>query len=66
VEKLLILVPSKLEQDRIAEILDSTDEQIARDKLQLKKLVRQKAGLMHDLLTGKRRVTALLAQAASQ
>lgn len=66
VGKLLIVVPKVGEQERITEILDTTDKQIERDKAHLKKLTHQKAGLMHDLLTGERRVTALLAQAAPQ
>lgn len=66
VGKLLIVIPKMREQERIAEILDTADRQIERDKANLKKLAHQKAGLMHDLLTGERRVTPLLAQAARQ
>jgi type I restriction enzyme S subunit len=63
VEKLLIATPKMNEQVRIAETLDATDKQIKSYKSQLKKLGHEKAGLMHDLLTGERRVTPLLAQA---
>lgn len=65
VGKLLIVVPKINEQERIAEILDTADRRIERDKANLKKLAHQKAGLMHDLLTGERRVTPLLAPAAT-
>jgi type I restriction enzyme, S subunit len=59
IENLLILLPNKAEQKRIAEILDSIDNQIAHQKRQVNKLNHQKRGLMHDLLTGKVRVTNL-------
>ncbi|MBX9895641.1 MAG: restriction endonuclease subunit S [Nitrosomonas sp.] len=65
VAKLLIVVTKMKEQERIAELLDTADKQIERDKANLRKLVHQKTGLMHDLLTGKRRTTPLLAQTAS-
>jgi len=66
VAKLIIVVPKMKEQERIAELLDAADKKIERDKASLKKLAHQKAGLMHDILTGSRRVTPLLEQAATR
>jgi type I restriction enzyme S subunit len=48
------------EQERIAAILDSAAESIKDYERQLVKLRYSKAGLMQDLLTGKKRVTPLL------
>lgn len=56
VENLLVFKPSYSEQQKIADILDEVDSQIAIDKKQVDKLRHQKTGLMHDLLTGKVRV----------
>jgi type I restriction enzyme S subunit len=66
VAKLLVFVPKMAEQERVSDLLDAADEQIERDKANLRKLTHQKSGLMHDLLTGERRVTPLLAPAATQ
>ncbi len=66
VEKLFVAIPELSEQERIAEIIDCTDKQIDKEKVQLKKLAHIKAGLMHDLLTGKRRVIPLLEQIVSK
>lgn len=46
-----ILVPPINEQRRIAEILDTIDEAIARTSSLIAKLKQMKAGLLHDLLT---------------
>lgn len=48
---LLIPVPSIEEQHRIAEILDTVDEAIARTSSLIIKLKQTKAGLLQDLLT---------------
>jgi type I restriction enzyme S subunit len=56
----LLMPRHRDEQDRIAGVLRSMDETLDRYLDGLEKLARLKAGLMHDLLTGERRVTALL------
>lgn len=58
--KLRIRAPSKSEQLKIAEILSTVDRAIEQTEALIAKQQRIKAGLMQDLLTGKRRVTALL------
>jgi len=64
IKKLAIPVPKQnSEQERIVEILDSQTRQIRELHRQLSKLAALKAGLMQDLLTGKKSVTALLAPA---
>lgn len=50
---LLIKVPPKNEQKKIAEILSSTDEKILMNTKYGEKLNRLKKGLMQDLLSGK-------------
>lgn len=52
--------PPIVEQRRIFEILMKQEEILVRLTSELAKLHRQKAGLMRDLLTGRRRITALL------
>lgn len=47
------LIPPLNEQHRIAEILSSVDELVAKQKLVFEQQVRTKRGLMDDLLTGK-------------
>ncbi len=54
------------EQSRIADTFDSLDEYIRLENDSLKKMESLKRSLMHDLLTGERRVTPFLAQAAAQ
>ena len=54
--------PQPSEKDLIAQMLDTADQRIADETAQLRKLVAQKLGLMDDLLTGRVRVTPLLAQ----
>ncbi|MDA2928403.1 restriction endonuclease subunit S [Acidobacteria bacterium AH-259-O06] len=52
------------EQKRIADILNSQQAAIAAEQCQGEKLIRLKAGLMQDLLSGKVRVTKLVDQGA--
>lgn len=56
-EKLMIKLPSRAEQDAIATILIESDKEIEIQKQKLTALQEQKKGLMQVLLTGKRRVT---------
>lgn len=51
-----------LEQKKISQTIECADENLERYALALGKLRSIKRGLMQDLLTGKRRVTALLEQ----
>jgi type I restriction enzyme, S subunit len=57
---LLILLPQKNEQERIINFLQSFEQQIENNTLDLHKTKKEKTGLMQDLLTGKVRVTELL------
>jgi type I restriction enzyme S subunit len=50
--------PNLGDQERIARVLDSIDEKIQSEESYRNKLVKMKAGLMQDLLTGKVRVAA--------
>ncbi len=65
VRKLRVLVPSEDEQNRICQLLGQVNSAWQVSVNSRDKLLLQKAGLMHDLLTGKRRVTPLLAPAAT-
>ena len=56
-EKLMIKLPSRAEQDAIATILIESDKEIEIQKQKLAAMQEQKKGLMQVLLTGKRRVT---------
>lgn len=56
IENLRVFRPPHSEQQKIVDILDGVDSQISIDKKRVDKLRRQKAGLMHDLLTGTVRV----------
>ncbi len=63
------LVPWPKDQDefdRVADCVDRTAKHRITVQFSLEKLKDLKDGLMHDLITGERRVTALLAQAATQ
>lgn len=60
VRQLLVLKPSKTEQQKIADILSAQDEKIKALETKLKKLQHLKTSLMQDLLSGKVRVTKLL------
>jgi len=55
-KNLKILIPPFQEQMKIAEILSATDERVQLLKEKKQKLERIKAGLMNDLLTGRKRV----------
>jgi type I restriction enzyme S subunit len=52
-----IPAPTTEEQKKIFNIIDTHDTRIRTEETYLNKLKRQKQGLMHDLLTGKVRVT---------
>ena len=56
IRDLRILVPSRREQERIAETLDVLDTRTKIEERSLKKLKLAKQGLMYDLLTGRVRV----------
>jgi type I restriction enzyme, S subunit len=56
IENLMVFKPKYSEQQKIVDILDGVDSQIAIDKKRVDKLRHQKAGLMYDLLTGTVRV----------
>lgn len=58
---LLVARPKKDEQDAIAERIQGTEIDMAALKTEFDKLLRLKAGLMQDLLTGRVPVTPLLA-----
>lgn len=58
VQKVLIACPKEIaEQQIIFEKIDAIDLKIFAEEDMLLKLEKQKQGLMHDLLTGKKRVT---------
>jgi type I restriction enzyme, S subunit len=52
-----IAIPDQEEQERIENSIDSVNNKIRNLKFEIKKLQKQKSGLMHDLLTGKVPVT---------
>ena len=56
VDKTLVPVPSKKEQEKIAEILSAVDEKTAVNKKLLANQTELKKGLMQDLLSGVKRV----------
>ena len=55
--QLLVVIPTISEQKRISNNLSSCSKKILSEENILKKLIKQKSGLMHDLLTGKVSVT---------
>ena len=57
---IFVFPKSKTEQQKIADILSSQDDKIAKLKDKLAKLEHLKASLMQDLLSGRVRVTKLL------
>lgn len=59
-------VPPRYELEQIECVLRSISADLVEKKLLFEKLCSLKVGLMHDLLTGERRVTSLLTQAAPQ
>lgn len=62
VSALLVALPKKAEQVRILERLASCDERLATESDKATVLREVKVGLMDDILTGRVRVTPLLAQ----
>lgn len=65
VAQLLVATPPLAEQLAVIEMLRASDHRIALEELTLNKLRQKKSGLMDDLLTGRVRVTPLLAQPAA-
>ena len=61
IKGLPVTAPKPAEQQMIADILALCDREIAQIHARVMKLRRQKAGLMHDLLTGRVPITPLLA-----
>ena len=57
-EKMVVPVPPKEEQARIAAVLNEFDDEIEQLKAELEAIRKQKKGLMQQLLTGKVRVPA--------
>jgi type I restriction enzyme, S subunit len=57
-----VAFPDTDEQQAIATRIEAADERVAAEVSTLEKLTAQKSGLMDDLLTGRVRVTPLLAQ----
>jgi type I restriction enzyme S subunit len=55
-----VFLPKKEEQDRISSALSQVSHSISVEKKYLDKLLRQKAGLMRDLLSGAVRVKGLI------
>jgi len=66
VSNLVVAIPSKTEQNQILALLAAGDAQLNSELEKLAVLRELKAGLMDDLLTGRVRVTPLLAEAAQQ
>jgi type I restriction enzyme S subunit len=60
-----IAIPAPAEQEQLAAILDSADDRILAEHVELEKLRRLKLGLVEDLLSGCVRVTNLLTEAAA-
>jgi type I restriction enzyme S subunit len=56
----VIPIPEKEEQTRVVTRLDAAEEQMDSNRKIVRKLRSLKTGLMQDLLTGRKRVTALL------
>ncbi|KFB75799.1 MAG: EcoKI restriction-modification system protein HsdS [Candidatus Accumulibacter cognatus] len=66
VRRLRVPVPPEDEQKRICQLLEQIHSAWQASAKYRDKLLLQKAGMMHDLLTAKRRVTPLLEPAAAQ
>ncbi|MDD2785991.1 MAG: restriction endonuclease subunit S [Patescibacteria group bacterium] len=60
VMKLQFVIPDKAEQKRISDTLSYLSNLINAEKVYRDKLLRQRNGLMHDLLTGVKRATSLI------
>ena len=63
IKKIPVPFPEENEQYLIAKCLDSASEKIKVEVAQRTKLIKQKAGLVHDLLTGKVKVTVNIPEA---
>lgn len=61
-----IPVPEIEEQSRIVQVFDKLDHRIQLENAKLDNMTSLRTGLMHDLLTGQRRVTPLFTQPAQQ
>lgn len=61
-ERLHIPLPDIREQERISSVLDSIDRAAQAGRTAVQKLIQQKRALLQDLLTGRRRVTALVCE----
>ena len=57
VKKMLTICPDKIEQIRLSNLLDKICQEGSKNNCVLAKLKKLKTGLMHDLLTGKVRVS---------
>jgi type I restriction enzyme, S subunit len=66
VRNLLIATPCTEEQQRVLDRVAAMESRIQLEIAEFEKLVAEKFGLMDDLLTGRVRVTPLLAEAAQQ
>lgn len=64
IEVIIVSLPKKTEQSRIASVLSSADEAIEKEEAYKNKLLAIKRGLMADLLSGKVRVNKLIREAA--
>ncbi len=64
-DRLSVAVPPPKEQKEIVVIVKGAERRLELEQQQLAKLKAQKSGLMDDLLTGRVRVTPLLAQQAT-
>ncbi|MBT9491995.1 MAG: restriction endonuclease subunit S [Paucibacter sp.] len=53
-------LPPEDEQERILAVVDTQEQRLRKEELNLAKALKLKSGLMDDLLTGRVRVTALL------
>jgi hypothetical protein len=60
VMKLQFVIPDKMEQKRISDTLSYLSNLINSEKIYREKLLRQRSGLMHDLLAGTKRTTSLI------
>lgn len=63
--RMVIPIASRSEQSEIVKLSQALDAQLLGEQTAIKKLLRQKSGLMDDLLTGRVRVTPLLADTPS-
>lgn len=64
--RIVVPLPDIEEQQRLEASLEASEARIKQEELTLQKLRSEKVGLMDDLLTGRVRVTPLLAEAAQQ